>query len=148
MLWSLYDCHVQSFSDVLIFIIITNPDKKHLIGFLLCTQSSYIVKCWNVNIGPPPPPTPRVMGNESHEILRSCFNLVLCWTGEVVDEQTAQEETEDKLKQCIDNLMDKRWQVFIQSLTKGVTHHYRLKSDTRFQKRKQEPSLKLYYLSF
>uniref|UniRef100_A0A672KH41 Interferon-related developmental regulator 2-like n=1 Tax=Sinocyclocheilus grahami TaxID=75366 RepID=A0A672KH41_SINGR len=28
-------------------------------------------------------------------------------TGEVVDEQTAQEETEDKLKQCIDNLMDK-----------------------------------------
>ncbi|XP_030639935.1 interferon-related developmental regulator 2 isoform X2 [Chanos chanos] len=27
--------------------------------------------------------------------------------GEVVDEQTAQEETEDKLKQCIDNLMDK-----------------------------------------
>lgn len=29
--------------------------------------------------------------------------------GEQVDEQTAQEETEDKLKQCIDNLMDKRW---------------------------------------
>lgn len=28
-------------------------------------------------------------------------------TGDVVDEQTAQEETEDKLKQCIDNLMDK-----------------------------------------
>uniref|UniRef100_A0A8D0CV93 Interferon-related developmental regulator 2 n=1 Tax=Sander lucioperca TaxID=283035 RepID=A0A8D0CV93_SANLU len=28
-------------------------------------------------------------------------------TGEQVDEQTAQEETEDKLKQCIDNLMDK-----------------------------------------
>lgn len=28
--------------------------------------------------------------------------------GEQVDEQTAQEETEDKLKQCIDNLMDKR----------------------------------------
>uniref|UniRef100_A0A673HD62 Interferon-related developmental regulator 2-like n=1 Tax=Sinocyclocheilus rhinocerous TaxID=307959 RepID=A0A673HD62_9TELE len=28
-------------------------------------------------------------------------------TGEVVDEQTAQEETEDKLKQCIDNLMEK-----------------------------------------
>ncbi|KAK9970480.1 hypothetical protein ABG768_026424 [Culter alburnus] len=28
-------------------------------------------------------------------------------TGEVVDEQTAQEETEDKLRQCIDNLMDK-----------------------------------------
>ncbi|XP_062854533.1 interferon-related developmental regulator 2 [Trichomycterus rosablanca] len=28
-------------------------------------------------------------------------------SGEVVDEQTAQEETEDKLKQCIDNLMDK-----------------------------------------
>ncbi|XP_051804964.1 interferon-related developmental regulator 2 isoform X2 [Acanthochromis polyacanthus] len=27
--------------------------------------------------------------------------------GEQVDEQTAQEETEDKLKQCIDNLMDK-----------------------------------------
>uniref|UniRef100_A0A8C7NA31 Interferon-related developmental regulator 2 n=1 Tax=Oncorhynchus kisutch TaxID=8019 RepID=A0A8C7NA31_ONCKI len=27
--------------------------------------------------------------------------------GEPVDEQTAQEETEDKLKQCIDNLMDK-----------------------------------------
>lgn len=27
--------------------------------------------------------------------------------GEAVDEQTAQEETEDKLKQCIDNLMDK-----------------------------------------
>lgn len=27
---------------------------------------------------------------------------------EQVDEQTAQEETEDKLKQCIDNLMDKR----------------------------------------
>ncbi|XP_051509798.1 interferon-related developmental regulator 2 isoform X1 [Myxocyprinus asiaticus] len=27
--------------------------------------------------------------------------------GEVVEEQTAQEETEDKLKQCIDNLMDK-----------------------------------------
>lgn len=29
--------------------------------------------------------------------------------GEQVDEQTAQEETEDKLKQCIDNLMDKRY---------------------------------------
>ncbi|XP_026988938.1 interferon-related developmental regulator 2 isoform X1 [Tachysurus fulvidraco] len=28
-------------------------------------------------------------------------------TGEMVDEQAAQEETEDKLKQCIDNLMDK-----------------------------------------
>ncbi|KAB5567281.1 hypothetical protein PHYPO_G00230970 [Pangasianodon hypophthalmus] len=28
-------------------------------------------------------------------------------SGEAVDEQTAQEETEDKLKQCIDNLMDK-----------------------------------------
>uniref|UniRef100_A0A3Q3ETU6 Interferon-related developmental regulator 2 n=1 Tax=Labrus bergylta TaxID=56723 RepID=A0A3Q3ETU6_9LABR len=28
-------------------------------------------------------------------------------TGEQVDEQTAQEQTEDKLKQCIDNLMDK-----------------------------------------
>lgn len=28
--------------------------------------------------------------------------------GEQVDEQTAQEEAEDKLKQCIDNLMDKR----------------------------------------
>ncbi|XP_076860075.1 interferon-related developmental regulator 2 isoform X2 [Brachyhypopomus gauderio] len=28
-------------------------------------------------------------------------------TGELVDEQTAQEETEDKLRQCIDNLMDK-----------------------------------------
>uniref|UniRef100_A0A674D779 Interferon-related developmental regulator 2 n=1 Tax=Salmo trutta TaxID=8032 RepID=A0A674D779_SALTR len=28
-------------------------------------------------------------------------------TGEPLDEQTAQEETEDKLKQCIDNLMDK-----------------------------------------
>uniref|UniRef100_A0A3P8SX41 Interferon-related developmental regulator 2 n=1 Tax=Amphiprion percula TaxID=161767 RepID=A0A3P8SX41_AMPPE len=28
-------------------------------------------------------------------------------TGEQVDEQTAQEETEDKLKQCIDNLIDK-----------------------------------------
>uniref|UniRef100_A0A672H2U8 Interferon-related developmental regulator 2-like n=1 Tax=Salarias fasciatus TaxID=181472 RepID=A0A672H2U8_SALFA len=28
-------------------------------------------------------------------------------SGEQVDEQTAQEETEDKLKQCIDNLMDK-----------------------------------------
>lgn len=27
--------------------------------------------------------------------------------GEPIDEQTAQEETEDKLKQCIDNLMDK-----------------------------------------
>lgn len=26
-----------------------------------------------------------------------------------MDEQTAQEETEDKLKQCIDNLMDKRY---------------------------------------
>lgn len=26
-----------------------------------------------------------------------------------MDEQTAQEETEDKLKQCLDNLMDKRW---------------------------------------
>lgn len=36
---------------------------------------------------------------------------------EQVDEQTAQEETEDKLKQCIDNLMDKRWGFFlIQSL--------------------------------
>lgn len=32
--------------------------------------------------------------------------------GEQVDELTAQEETEDKLKQCIDNLMDKRWGVF------------------------------------
>lgn len=29
--------------------------------------------------------------------------------GEQVDEQTAQEDTEDKLKQCIDNLMDKRY---------------------------------------
>lgn len=29
--------------------------------------------------------------------------------GEQVDEQTAQEETEDKLKQCIDNMMDKRY---------------------------------------
>lgn len=26
-----------------------------------------------------------------------------------MDEQAAQEETEDKLKQCIDNLMDKRY---------------------------------------
>lgn len=26
-----------------------------------------------------------------------------------MDEQTAQEEREDKLKQCIDNLMDKRY---------------------------------------
>lgn len=26
-----------------------------------------------------------------------------------MDEQTAQEEMEDKLKQCIDNLMDKRY---------------------------------------
>uniref|UniRef100_A0A8C7LC56 Interferon-related developmental regulator 2 n=1 Tax=Oncorhynchus kisutch TaxID=8019 RepID=A0A8C7LC56_ONCKI len=32
---------------------------------------------------------------------------VLDDTGEPLDEQTAQEETEDKLKQCIDNLMDK-----------------------------------------
>lgn len=39
--------------------------------------------------------------------------LVLCWTGDVVDEQTAQEETEDKLKQCIDNLMDKRWPIYL-----------------------------------
>lgn len=29
--------------------------------------------------------------------------------GEQVDVQTAQEDTEDKLKQCIDNLMDKRY---------------------------------------
>lgn len=29
-----------------------------------------------------------------------------------MDEQTAQEETEDKLKQCIDNLMDKRYLFF------------------------------------
>lgn len=29
-----------------------------------------------------------------------------------MDEQTAQEETEDKLKQCIDNLMDKRYIFF------------------------------------
>lgn len=36
-------------------------------------------------------------------------HLTLC-AGEAVDEQTAQEETEDKLKQCIDNLMDKRYQ--------------------------------------
>lgn len=35
---------------------------------------------------------------------------MLYCAGEVVDEQTAQEETEDKLKQCIDNLMDKRYQ--------------------------------------
>lgn len=35
--------------------------------------------------------------------------MLLCCAGEVVDEQTAQEETEDKLKQCIDNLMDKRY---------------------------------------
>lgn len=39
----------------------------------------------------------------------------LCCTGEVVDEQTAQEETEDKLRQCIDNLMDKRYQYVLKS---------------------------------
>uniref|UniRef100_A0A3B4E6F1 Interferon related developmental regulator 2 n=1 Tax=Pygocentrus nattereri TaxID=42514 RepID=A0A3B4E6F1_PYGNA len=37
-------------------------------------------------------------------------------TGEVVDEQTAQEETEDKLKQCIDNLMDKSAKVRLAAL--------------------------------
>lgn len=26
-----------------------------------------------------------------------------------MDEQTEQDDMEDKLKQCIDNLMDKRW---------------------------------------
>lgn len=37
-------------------------------------------------------------------------SFMSCRTGgEQVDEQTAQEETEDKLKQCIDNLMDKRY---------------------------------------
>jgi len=51
--------------------------------------------------------------------------LILC-AGEAVDEQTAQEETEDKLKQCIDNLMDKRYQYAkiqqseITQLLKGV----------------------------
>ncbi|XP_072537649.1 interferon-related developmental regulator 2 isoform X1 [Salminus brasiliensis] len=38
-------------------------------------------------------------------------------TGEVVDEQTAQEETEDKLKQCIDNLMDKSAKTRLAALT-------------------------------
>ncbi len=37
--------------------------------------------------------------------------------GKVVDEQTAQEETEDKLKQCIDNLMDKRWAMQAHTVT-------------------------------
>uniref|UniRef100_A0A8C6P319 Interferon-related developmental regulator 2 n=1 Tax=Nothobranchius furzeri TaxID=105023 RepID=A0A8C6P319_NOTFU len=40
----------------------------------------------------------------------SVYNVCVNWpnTGsEQVDEQTVQEETEDKLKQCIDNLMDK-----------------------------------------
>ncbi|KAL2103876.1 hypothetical protein ACEWY4_000744 [Coilia grayii] len=36
--------------------------------------------------------------------------------GDVVDEQTAQEETEDKLKQCIDNVMDKSAKVRVSAL--------------------------------
>lgn len=41
----------------------------------------------------------------------SVFCVVWSDTGsEQVDEQTAQEETEDKLKLCIDNLTDKRWE--------------------------------------
>ncbi|XP_076132389.1 interferon-related developmental regulator 2 isoform X1 [Alosa pseudoharengus] len=36
--------------------------------------------------------------------------------GEVADEQTAQEETEDKLKQCIDNVMDKSVKVRMSAL--------------------------------
>lgn len=43
----------------------------------------------------------------------SVFCVVWSDTGsEQVDEQTAQEETEDKLKLCIDNLTDKRWETF------------------------------------
>ncbi|XP_037334421.2 interferon-related developmental regulator 2 isoform X1 [Pungitius pungitius] len=48
------------------------------------------------------------------DILSHCSSASECTSvleeglgGEQVDEQTAQEETEDKLKQCIDNLMDK-----------------------------------------
>uniref|UniRef100_A0A8B9KUF8 Interferon-related developmental regulator 2 n=1 Tax=Astyanax mexicanus TaxID=7994 RepID=A0A8B9KUF8_ASTMX len=37
--------------------------------------------------------------------------------GEGVDEQTAQEETEDKLKQCIDNMMDKSAKTRLAALT-------------------------------
>uniref|UniRef100_A0A665TB56 Interferon-related developmental regulator 2 n=1 Tax=Echeneis naucrates TaxID=173247 RepID=A0A665TB56_ECHNA len=43
----------------------------------------------------------------SHYSSASETTSVLEEGGEQVDEQTAQEETEDKLKQCIDNLMDK-----------------------------------------
>lgn len=55
---------------------------------------------------------------KSHSLNVCCASTVVCLFtscrtgGEQVDEQTAQEETEDKLKQCIDNLMDKRYVYF------------------------------------
>lgn len=40
-----------------------------------------------------------------------CFSplWLLFAGGEAVDEQAQQEEVEEKLKECIDNVMDKRW---------------------------------------
>lgn len=48
-----------------------------------------------------------------------------------MDVQTAQEDTEDKLKQCIDNLMDKR---YVSSTNTNTLTPYRLRCCTRGSK--------------